>query len=194
MSPDSDFIAITRIAKKHRKHKAAIFKIANKLHMEITKQVSSDSRGQKMAFVKEDDARIIDEYLKDRQATRIDEDNDFIDLENFGNFYLIQLEPVCDPNRFKVGFAMDVNERLIKHKCSAPFSKILKSWKCKLLWEKTAIDCVTMGCDKLHTEVFRSNDSIESVLIKCDAFFSLFNNCKNSAQQVNVPEPVSPVW
>jgi hypothetical protein len=32
-------------------------------------------------------------------------------------------------------------------KCSAPFTKVLATWPCENLWEKTAIDCVTQGCE-----------------------------------------------
>jgi hypothetical protein len=48
----------------------------------------------------------------------------------------------------------------------------MKSWKCKFLWEKTAIDCVTDGCERLHTEVFRTN-SIDRVAAKCEQFFEI---------------------
>ena len=41
-----------------------------------------------------------------------------------------------------------------------------------MLWEKTAIECVTDGCERLHTEVFRV-DSIDTVIEKCDKFFGL---------------------
>jgi hypothetical protein len=41
-----------------------------------------------------------------------------------------------------------------------------------MLWEKTAIDCVTEGCKQLHTEVFRTQ-SIEPVLQRCGQLFNL---------------------
>ena len=49
---------------------------------------------------------------------------------------------------------------------------MLKTWPCRSLWEKTVIDCVCDGCERLHTEVFRV-DSIDKIISKCDAFFSL---------------------
>lgn len=177
----------------HNKHKGAIFKIINRFKIEVIKQVGEDSRGQITAFVSDDDAKIIDSYIMDRKSQgNVGDEMDDIDLDNIGNFYLLQLEPIHDPNRFKVGFAMDVNERLIKHKCAAPYSKVVKSWRCKLLWEKTAIDCVTIGCEKLHTEVFRSINGIDAILIRCDQFFSLFVNYQKSAQQGDAPELASP--
>ncbi len=89
-----------------------------------------------------------------------------------GVFYLIQLEPMHDPGRIKLGFATNIKERLRSHKTAAPFSKAVKTWPCKLLWEKTAIDSVSQGCEKLHTEVFRSK-SIEVIQSRCEKFFAL---------------------
>jgi hypothetical protein len=73
-------------------------------------------------------------------------------LYDIGVFYLLSLEPEHDPTRFKVGFASNLNERFRQHRCSAPFAKVVKIWPCRRLWEKTAIECVTDGCEQLHTE------------------------------------------
>jgi hypothetical protein len=89
-----------------------------------------------------------------------------------GVFYLIQLEPTHDPQRFKVGFAADMTERLRAIRCAAPFATVLKSWSCRRLWEKTAIDCVTADCEQVHTEVFRTH-SIQEVTDRCDKFFGM---------------------
>ncbi len=43
--------------------------------------------------------------------------------DDVGFFYLIQLEPEHDSGRFKLGFTMDLDGRLQKHRCSAPFAK-----------------------------------------------------------------------
>lgn len=74
--------------------------------------------------------------------------------------------------RIKVGFAVSLPERLRTLRCSAPFTKVVQTWPCKVLWERTAIESVTDGCKQLHTEVFRTA-SIESVVQRCDQFFSL---------------------
>jgi hypothetical protein len=87
-------------------------------------------------------------------------------------FYLIQLEPDFDPGRFKIGFAASLPERLRHLRCSAPFAAVLKTWPCRRLWEKTAIDCVSAGCERLHTEVFRTA-SLDEVVGRCDGFFAI---------------------
>ena len=87
-------------------------------------------------------------------------------------FYVISLEPECDPSRFKVGFSTNVAERLRSHQTSAPFSELVKTWPCKALWEKTAIDCIADGCERLAPEVFRADD-IQGVIRRADRFFEL---------------------
>jgi len=107
-------------------------------------------------------------------------------IPELGVFYVVQLEPDHDPGRFKVGFASNMAERLRAHRCSAPFSKVLKTWPCRSLWEKTAIDCVCVGCEKLHTEVFRI-DSIDKVITKCDEFLALMPCLQDSNETFQEP-------
>jgi hypothetical protein len=87
-------------------------------------------------------------------------------------FYLLLLEPEHDPGRFKVGFSVNLQERLRTLRRSAPLLKVVRTWPCKMLWEKTGIDCVTEGCEQLHTEVFRTH-SIEPILERCEQFFNV---------------------
>jgi hypothetical protein len=94
---------------------------------------------------------------------------------------LLLLEPEYDPGRFKVGFAGSLSERLRALRCSAPFIKVVQTWPCKMLWERTAIECVTEGCMQLHTEVFRTQ-SIEPVLQRCEQFFNLMPKLKESGK------------
>lgn len=75
---------------------------------------------------------------------------------------MLLLEPDHDPRRFKVGFTINLAERLRQLRCSAPLTKVIATWPCKRLWERTAIECVVNGCERLHTEVFRAT-SLESV-------------------------------
>jgi hypothetical protein len=104
-----------------------------------------------------------------------------------GVFYLLLLEPDHDPGRFKVGFAINLPDRLRALRCSAPFAIVIKSWPCKNLWEKTAIECVSEGCERLHTEVFRTA-SIETVIAKCESFFALMPKL---SEQRNIMAPIA---
>lgn len=84
---------------------------------------------------------------------------------------MIQFEPDHDPGCFKVGVTMDLDGPFQKHRCAAPFAQYLKSWSCKRVWERAAIDCVTNGCERLHTEVFRAA-SLEQMATRAQTFFS----------------------
>lgn len=162
-----DLIAVTDVASLLGKQKQHIFKIIDKLKIEKQFHKSSSARGQKVAYITQEDFSIIRKYAEPSGNAQ----NKAEDGQLYGVFYLIQLEPQLDPSRFKLGFATNIEERLRSHKTSAPFSEVLKTWPCKLLWEKTAIECVSHGCEKIHTEVFIGD--IESVYKKCDAFFAL---------------------
>jgi len=85
---------------------------------------------------------------------------------------VVQLEPTHDRGRFKVGFTTDIDGRLRHHRCSAPFAQCVRTWPCRRTWERAAIDCVTIGAEQLHTEVFRV-DSIHVVIERTDEFFGV---------------------
>lgn len=165
----NELISVIDVAKNHGKRKSLIFKILAQLGIESIKQKSSAARGQKAAYITGDGYDRVKEYLA---GVVDDTDVSIIEADIGGVFYLIQLEPEHDPGRFKLGFATNIEERLRSHKTAAPFSKVLKTWPCKLLWEKTAIDCISQGCERLHTEVFRT-ESIDEVQSCCDQLFNL---------------------
>jgi hypothetical protein len=175
-------ISVIDAAKQLGQYKQTILKIIKKLNIATIKQRHSEHRGQAISYITPEDLTRLATYFSNNKKSldevAIDHSNE-IDLSDTGVFYLIQLEPNHDPGRFKVGFATIIDERLRKHLCSAPFSTVIGTWPCRRLWEQTAIDYVTADCEKIHTEVFKTN-TIESVKIKCEQFFSLMrNNGKN---------------
>ena len=165
----NDLITVSQLASDLGKQKQHIFKVLNRLGIERKLERSAASRGQKVACVTTEDYKRVKEYFS---AIQNEPSETFVDSNIKGVFYLIQLEPEHDPGRFKLGFATNIEERMRSHKTAAPFSKVLKTWPCKLLWEKTAINCATQGCEQLHTEVFRS-ESVKEVQVRCDKFFAL---------------------
>ena len=90
----------------------------------------------------------------------------------FGTFYVMLLEPELDPNRFKLGYSISAEGRRRQFLTSAPFVRIERTWPCKSLWERTAIDFIAHGCERLSPEVFRA-DNIESIIERAVSFFSL---------------------
>ena len=166
---DTFDISVTDAAARLGKNKQHVFKVLGRLGIENRLERSAAARGQKIAYISAADFEKIREYFE----TFTDEDVPaLVDSSAKGVFYLIQLEPEHDPSRFKLGFATNIEERVRSHRTAAPFSKLIRSWPCKLLWEKTAIESVAYGCKKIHTEVFRG-ENIESVLARCEKFFAI---------------------
>jgi hypothetical protein len=172
---NSELISVIDVAKSLGKHKARVFKILGRLNIETVKEKNSEARGQKIAYITMDDYDRVRECFSESEEVS---DSLILQSDIGGVFYLIQLEPEHDPGRFKLGFATNIDERLRKHKTAAPFSKLLKTWPCKLLWEKTAIECASQDCIRIHTEVFRT-ESIETVLSRCEQFFKLMPKVKS---------------
>ena len=167
-----ELISVVQVAEKLGRNKQYIFKLVGRLGIEKTMQKSSLSRGQKIAYIPTTGLKAIQEYLATGDEATISSPEVSFESATAGVFYLIQLEPEHDPGRFKLGFATNLEERLRAHKTAAPFSIIVKTWPCKLLWEKTAIEAVTQGCDQIYTEVFRYQ-SISEIEDRCEKFFSL---------------------
>ena len=168
---DEELISVLDLSSQLGKRKQTVSKILKRLGIETRRERTLNARGQQIAYVTMKESRLIaDEFRVTSKA-----DHEVIteaQPDEHGVFYLLLLEPSHDPGRFKVGFAVSLPERLRTLKCSTPFLQVVDSWSCKHLWEKTAIDCVTEGCEQLHTEVFRAK-AIDTVVQRCQAFFKL---------------------
>lgn len=191
---NEDRISLPELADELQCHKQSLFKIVKKLGLNPIKQRDPERGNQLVATVTPDEAlQIRREILtRARVASAIDPEGSEL-LTDSGQFYLIQLEPQHDPGRIKLGFTTDLEERLRKHRCSAPFSQVLATWPCRSIWERTAMDCVAFGLEQLHTEVFRAS-SLEEVTDRANKFFALMppvSNPKEDAIDPEVGEPTS---
>jgi hypothetical protein len=171
-----ELISVVDLAGQIDKRKQTVFKVLRRLRIEPRKLRKSESRAQLVAYVTAQESRLVAAELRSQGVGPKSGDNVAAPPEalpdEHGVFYLLLLEPDHDPGRFKVGFTVSMSERLRTLRCSAPFTKVVRTWPCKMLWERTAIECVTVDCKQLHTEVFRTA-SIEPVLQRCEQFFSL---------------------
>jgi hypothetical protein len=171
-------VSVRDFAETHGLRRQTVFKVLKRLGIDTSKSRGDiQNRGQVIAYITNEEGQRVLEALSSSRSSKNQqegEESDFPEasLYDIGVFYLLCLEPEHDPLRFKVGFASNINERLRQHRCSAPYTQIVKTWPCRRLWEKTAIECVTQGCERLHTEVFRAK-SIEFVERKCTEFFAL---------------------
>lgn len=161
-----NLISIGEIAGNHGRRRESVHNIVKRLGIETVKVKDANARGQKVSCITMEDYALLERHLTNSPPGDADR------AVSHGGFYLALLEPDLDPGRFKVGFATDVDERIRRHKTVAPLSKKVREWPCKLLWEKTAIECVTYGCEQLYTEVYRTND-IEEVIGRAEDFFRL---------------------
>lgn len=178
-SPESEErVAIVDLADDLQVRKQRIFKILPRLGIRPTQRRELSRGNQNIATVSLNEAAAIRAEILEYSGAPISGGAQpsgglaVFYSDDVGFFYLIQLEPDHDPGRFKVGFTMDLHGRLQKHRCAAPFAKYLNTWPCKRVWERAAIDCVTNGCERLHTEVFRAL-SLEQVAARSQAFFSM---------------------
>jgi hypothetical protein len=154
-------------------YKQTVFKIAKQLGIQPIKRRDPARGNQLIALMTEADAATIRDGYAQRRRRGVQENSEMPEFApDEGWFYLIQLEPEHDPGRFKAGFTTDLDGRLRHHRCSAPFSAYLKTWPCKRLWERAAIDCLTAGTEQLHTEVFRAA-SLQHVLDTGDRLFAV---------------------
>jgi hypothetical protein len=181
-----ELISVLDLSSQLGKRKQSIFKILKRLGIEPRKQRSSNARGQQIAYVTIKESKLIASELRSASQAGHEVITEALPDEH-GVFYLLSLEPNYDPGRFKVGFAVSLSERLRTLKCSTPFLQVVDSWPCKQLWEKTAIDCVTEGCEQLHTEVFRAK-AIDTVVQRCQAFFKLMPQLSHQSRSGNGSE------
>jgi hypothetical protein len=171
-------IAIVDLADDLQVRKQRIFKILPRLGIRPTQRREQSRGNQNVATVSPTEAAEIRAEIvrfSDTSATGSSPQPGSVAVyysDDVGFFYIIQLEPEHDRGRFKVGFTMDLDGRLQKHRCAAPFAQYLNTWPCKRIWERAAIDCVTEGCERLHTEVFRAA-SLDELGVRAQGFFSL---------------------
>jgi hypothetical protein len=90
-----------------------------------------------------------------------------------GFLYIVLLCPELSMYRVKLGFAVDVQQRLRQHQTAAPTARLVKSWRCRPTWEIVAIDSLTRTeCSLVREEVFEC-ETLEALIDRGDAFFGL---------------------
>jgi hypothetical protein len=93
-------------------------------------------------------------------------------FDRYGSFYIIQLVPEALPNRVKIGYADNVDQRLNEHRTAAPTAKLLKAWPCKRSWDYAAMDSITREeCKLVLNEVYEGD--IKGLLERAEQFFAL---------------------
>jgi AcrR family transcriptional regulator len=101
--------------------------------------------------------------------------------DRYGSLYIIQLVPEALPNRVKIGYADNVEQRLNEHRTAAPTARLLKAWPCKRSWDHAATDSITReGCKLVLNEVYEGD--ITKFIERAEQFFALMPNPDNEQE------------
>ena len=153
---------------------------AKKLELEITRRKTPSSQGQLVNCLSRDDADKLKAFFDQRQNYESMPNSTDVSVQRYGYFYLIQLIPEALPNRVKIGYTDNMEQRLSDHRTAAPTCKLLKSWECKRSWDQAAMDSITKeNCAKVLNEVYEGD--VDGFVQRGDNFF---NNMPNSSNEV----------
>ena len=143
---------------------------AKKLGLEIIKTKTPSSSGALVNCLSRQDADAIISFFDQRGKGASAESASDISIQRYGYFYLIQLVPEALPNRFKIGYTDNLEQRLSEHRTAAPTSKLTKSWDCKRSWDQAAMDSITReGCEHVLNEVYEGE--VDGFTSRGDSFF-----------------------
>lgn len=122
-------------------------------------------------FLSREDADRLVEFYESR-GSKVDGSQADEGVRRPGCFYVIQLVPEAIPNRIKIGYTDNLDQRLVDHQTSAPTAKVLASWPCKRSWDYAAMDSITRnGCTLVLNEVYEG--APEGFIQRANDFFSV---------------------
>jgi hypothetical protein len=176
-----EFVALKVLAIELGIDRSHARKYLKKLGISAVKRRTADSGGQLALCLTRQEA---DAVLKNRRDQGWGAPEAVVDSET-GTFYVIQLVPELDARRIKLGFAADVTDRLAQHQTAAPTATLLRSWPCKRVWEKAAMDCLSsVFCTHIRNEVYECTD-LDALIERGNALFSLL---PHPSQKVDLSE------
>jgi hypothetical protein len=165
----NEYISIKHLANKLGMDRSHARRYILKLGFNPQKRRTADSGNQLTLTVTDIEAEAI---LKHRQEKGFTAEGKPVESEA-GLFYVIQLIPELDPARIKLGFAIDLNDRLAQHRTAAPTAKLFVSWPCRRSWEKTVMDCLSSAnCKHILNEVFECN-TLDQLVAKGNDLFEI---------------------
>jgi len=163
------YISIKHLAEKLGMDRSHARRYVLKLGFKPQKRRTADSGSQLTLTVTTQEAEAIYRHRMDQGFTA---EGKAVESEA-GVFYVIQLIPELDPKRIKLGFAIDLNDRLVQHRTSAPTAKVLQSWPCKRSWEVTVMDCLSsVACRHILNEVFEC-DNLDDLVGTANELFRI---------------------
>lgn len=171
---ENGYVSIKHLADKLGMDRSHAHRYVLKLRFKPQKRRTPDSGNQFTLTVTENEAESI---IKHRQEQGFSSDGKPVESES-GVFYVIQLVPELDPKRIKLGFAIDLTDRLTQHRTAAPTAKVLTSWLCRWSWETPVMDCLSsVSCRHILNEVFECA-ALGELVTKGNALFGMLPNPK----------------
>lgn len=154
----------------------AMKQVGDELGISLSRQKSS--KGGWAQCLTTDDAEKLITYLEARKKPELQNADD-LSFQRYGCFYIIQLVPEALPNRVKIGYTDNMEQRLAEHRTAAPTAKLLQNWPCKRAWDQAAMDSITRSdCELVLNEVYEGD--ITKFLERADAFFSVMPSEKTN--------------
>ena len=172
------YISVKHPAEKLGMDRSHARRYVLKLGFKPQKRRAADSSNHLTLTVTEDEDEGILKHHEDQgftgQANAVESDA--------GYFYVIQLVPELDSKRLKLGFAVDLNDRLSQHRTAAPTAKVLKSWPCRRYWETTVMDFLSaISCRHILNEVFEC-DNLNALINKGNELCSILSDPKGKPE------------
>jgi hypothetical protein len=171
----SDTVAYKDIAKRLGVDPGTVRRFVDrfgaKLGIAVQKGRANTSNAKWSHFLTREDAdRLVAFY--ETQHVGNEEPGSEGSFQRSGFFYVIQLIPEALPNRIKIGYTDNLEQRLADHQSAAPTARVLASWPCKRSWDYAAMDAITReGCTWVLNEVFEGDP--EGFVQRARTFFAL---------------------
>jgi hypothetical protein len=156
-----------------------VARFAPRLGIEVQKGRSSSTARWATFLSREDAERLIGAYEKQGGMVDNGDEGSGEELREFGYFYIIQLVPEAIPNRIKIGYTDDLEQRLSDHQTAAPTARVIANWPCKRSWDYAAMDSITRkDCRWVLNEVWEGDP--DGFVKRGNEFFS---NMPNEGQE-----------
>ncbi|RVU35552.1 GIY-YIG nuclease family protein [Rheinheimera riviphila] len=177
----TDYVSFYDLAKRlgvsYDTVRRTISKFGDQLGTTVKKLKIQGSKGALTQCVAEEEANTFVAFFENKSKSEEiggGEENEF-SFRRFGYFYIIQVIPELMPNRVKIGFTDNLDQRLREHQTSAPTAKFVKYWECKRSWDQAVMDSITReNCSLVMNEVYEGD--VASFIQRADAFFSMMPN------------------
>lgn len=177
----SDFVLLKDLAEEFGLDRSSMRRYILRNKLEPVKVRTLESKGQQTLALTVEDAEFIRERRRQQGYTTKNRIGKPVMDNGEGFFYIIQLVPELEPERVKLGFTCNLENRLSTHRTVAPTAKLLEKWPCHRNWELAAIASLTReNCKSLSNEVFIVQD-VDMLVKRAKDFFALMpQNLGNS--------------